>query len=104
MKTQKTQTYEEAVFEKLEEIIETISYHFDEHPNSRNSRWGEVELPSKFACRLAVQALQIVKLEYETANATNKFADFDWEQARAEAVVDTAGAERVLHQIEEMTR
>ena len=54
--------------------------------------------------RLAVQALQIVKLEYEAANASNKFADFDWEQARAEAVVDTAGAERVLHQIEEMTR
>ena len=39
--------------------------------------------------------------EYGEKIATN-FAHFNWEQARAEAVVDTVGAERILQQIQDM--
>ena len=42
------------------------------------------------------------KLEGAVDTYYNKFAHFDWEQARAEAVVDTVGAERVLQQIQDM--
>jgi hypothetical protein len=44
----------------------------------------------------------VSKLEGAADAHYNKFAHFDWEQARAEAVVDTVGAERVLQQIQDM--